>query len=61
MKKVVEYTNVTYYYDNREERDEHVKQMESDGWECSGQIKETFSLTKENDWTYVGKFTKFNN
>ncbi|UNK20442.1 hypothetical protein MNQ98_10695 [Paenibacillus sp. N3/727] len=44
MKKVLEYTNVTYHYDTREERDEHAKLMESLGWECSGQIRETASL-----------------
>ncbi|MBP1308828.1 hypothetical protein JOD82_001848 [Paenibacillus sp. 1182] len=58
MKKVVEYTNVTYHYDSREERDEHVEYMESDGWECSGQIKETLSL-HDNEFVWCGKFTKY--
>ncbi|MGG1650478.1 hypothetical protein ABHN03_16860 [Paenibacillus sp. NRS-1775] len=57
MKKVVEYTNVTYHYDSREERDSHVAQMESEGWECSGQIKETVSF-QSNEWYWCGKFTK---
>ncbi|MDY8021203.1 hypothetical protein [Paenibacillus polymyxa] len=58
MKKVMEYTNVTYHYDSREERDEHVKQMEQEGWECSGQIKETLSI-HSNEYVWCGKFTKY--
>lgn len=58
MKKVYECINVMYYYESREERDEHVKLMESEGWECSGQIKETLSFYS-NKWTYVGKFSKY--
>lgn len=57
MRKVSEYSNVTYYYDSREERNEHVLLMESDGWECSGQIKETISLHND-EWYWCGKFTK---
>lgn len=57
MKKVSEYTNVTYHYDSREERDQHVELMESEGWECSGQIKESFSL-HSNESVWCGKFTK---
>jgi len=59
VKKIIEYTNVTYHYDTREERDKHVVEMESEGWECSGQIRETPSLhSSESVW--CGKFTKYN-
>ncbi|MGV2887126.1 hypothetical protein [Paenibacillus taichungensis] len=58
MKKVMEYTNATYHYDSREERDDHVARMESEGWECSGQIKETLSM-HSGDYIYCGKFVKY--
>lgn len=58
MKKVLEYTHVTYHYDSREERDNHVAAMEADGWECSGQIKETVSL-HSGEYVYCGKFVKY--
>lgn len=57
MRKVSEYINATYYYDSIEERGEHVKQMELDGWTCSGQIKETISFYSD-EWYWCGKFTK---
>lgn len=57
MKKVIEQIIVTYHYDSREERDGHVALMESEGWECSGQIRETFSLHSD-DFAWVGKFSK---
>lgn len=57
MKKVSEYINITYHYDSREERDEHVKQMESEGWECSGQVREYLSLHSD-DFAWCGKFIK---
>lgn len=57
LKKVLEYTNVTYYYDSREERDEHVIEMEAEGWECNGQIRESPSL-HSNESFWCGKFTK---
>lgn len=57
MKKVLEYTSVTYHYDTREERDRHVEEMEADGWECSGQIRETLSFHSD-EYVWCGKFTK---
>lgn len=59
MKKVLEYTNITYHYDSKEERDEHVKVMESEGWECSGQIRETTSIHSK-EYVWCGKFTRYN-
>ncbi|GAB6989393.1 hypothetical protein JCM16418A_14430 [Paenibacillus pini] len=58
MRKISEYTNVTYHYSSKEERDDHVKLMESEGWECSGQVKERFSIYQDSVW--CGKFTKYN-
>ncbi|WP_145413339.1 hypothetical protein [Paenibacillus xylanexedens] len=58
MKKVLEYTHVTYHYESREQRDEHVSQMEVEGWEGSGQIKETVSL-HSGEYVYCGKFVKY--
>ncbi|WP_405169332.1 hypothetical protein [Paenibacillus sp. FSL H3-0286] len=58
MKKIIEYTNVTYHYDSREERDMHVKLMEAEGWECSGQIRETQSLNSSVS-VWCGKFTRY--
>ncbi|MCP1185063.1 hypothetical protein [Paenibacillus sp. 1781tsa1] len=59
MKKVLEYIHVTYHYESREEREDHVLQMESEGWECNGQIKETASL-HTGEYVYCGKFVKYN-
>ena len=58
MKKVLEFINVTYHYDSREERDEHVALMESEGWECSGQIRESLSIHSRSDSVWCGKFSK---
>ena len=57
MKKRSEWIHVDYVYDSREERDEHVKWMESEGFECSGQIKETQSLYS-SEFVWIGKFSK---
>lgn len=57
MKLLSEYTNATFQYGSKEERDSHVTKMESEGWECSGQIKETLSL-HNGDWYWCGKFIK---
>jgi hypothetical protein len=58
MKLLSEYTNATFQYDSKEERDSHVEKMESEGWECSGQIKETVSF-QSNEWYWCGKFTRY--
>lgn len=47
-----------FFYDSREERDNHVQQMESNGWECSGQIKYMPLLGEERDWKWYAKFSK---
>jgi hypothetical protein len=54
--KVMEVINVTYFYDTEDERNTHVKQMKSEGWECSGQIKETPIGHNESYW--CGKYSK---
>lgn len=42
-------TIIEYKYDSEEEREQHVKWMESQGFECSGQIRKSDdSLLDEN-------------
>jgi len=40
MKLLTSSQSKTFYYDNAEERLNHIGEMEQDGWICSGQIKE---------------------
>ncbi|ATF13650.1 hypothetical protein A616_17180 [Brevibacillus brevis X23] len=52
MKKVLEYTKIGFHYESEEERNEHVKSMESEGWECSGQgFIRTSNHTDKFVWT----------
>ena len=46
-----------YVYDSRKERDAHVFQMESEGWEASGQIREQF--VGENDLRWYARFSRY--
>lgn len=39
MRQVSKTTILEYIYTSREERDEHVSQMEKAGWEGDGQVK----------------------
>jgi hypothetical protein len=57
MKKRSEQTYVEYTYDTADERAAHVETMESAGWECSGQVKETKSVYSK-DFVWIGKFSK---
>ncbi|MBN6887274.1 hypothetical protein ACUXCC_002290 [Cytobacillus horneckiae] len=41
MEKISEMTIIEYKYDSEEEREQHVKWMESQGFECSGQIRKS--------------------
>jgi hypothetical protein len=60
MKKFKETRIVEYIYDNEEEREQHVKYMESQGWECSGQVQHSFGSIWDDDkkWFWYGKFYK---
>lgn len=52
-----------FIYDNGEERLSHIKEMEQDGWSCSGKVK-TFTgrfmvdedVINEDKYIYVGEF-----
>jgi len=53
-----------FHYDNAEERLNHIKEMEQEGWICNGQVKEFMGSFHNNDvedeskYYYVGKFYK---
>lgn len=46
-----------YKYDTREERDEHVADMEADGWECTGTVMQ--SDTFDSAPYFYGEFYKY--
>lgn len=50
-----------YFYDTEEEREDHVKIMEKDGWECSGQVRKDVSGSyyKPSDYRWYGKYFKY--
>jgi len=64
--KLLKYSHSkTFNYDNAEERLSHIKEMEQDGWTCSGQIKEFMGNLWSNDevedeskYYYIGRFYK---
>lgn len=60
MNKISETKIVEYKYDSEKEREEHVKEMESLGFECSGQIRKSDDNIMCNDRNYYwyGKFFK---
>jgi hypothetical protein len=60
MQKLSEVRILEYKYDSEEEREQHVKWMESQGFECSGQVRKSDdSLLDENRKFYwYGKFAK---
>ena len=38
--KLLKYSHSkTFHYDNAEERLNHIKEMEQEGWTCSGKVK----------------------
>lgn len=45
-----------YKYDSENERKQHVKKMESEGWECTGRVKQSDSYDGEYYW--YGEFYK---
>lgn len=62
MEKISEYVTIEYKYDSKEEREKHVKDMESQGYDCSGQVRKTDGSTwTGNAETYwYAKFGKYN-
>lgn len=60
MEQLSEALICEYKYESKEERENHVKEMESQGFECSGQIKKSDdSLTKEErEYYWYAKFYK---
>lgn len=60
MEKLLEIRTLEYKYDSEEEREQHVKWMESQGYECSGQVvKSDDSLLSENrEYYWYGCFSK---
>lgn len=47
-----------FKYDSEEERRAHVSQMESQGWKCTGRLKQSDSFESEAYW--YGEFYKYN-
>lgn len=49
MQLINNYEIKEFYYDSKEERDIHEKEMVENGWICSGQIRKTIgSLMEKN-------------
>lgn len=48
MEKISEFKVLEFKYDSKEEREDHIKLMESYGFECTGQVK------KSDDSLFVG-------
>ncbi len=56
LKTVIE----EYFYDSREQRDEHIKVMEQNGWENTGQVRYDVNKSLENpDYRWYGQFIKY--
>jgi hypothetical protein len=60
MQKITETKIIKYTYDSEEEREQHVKWMESQGFECTGRVKRSFgSIYEENpEYLWYGEFYK---
>lgn len=48
-----------YKYETKDERERHVQEMESNGWECTGRVKQSDSFDGEYYW--FGEFYKYEN
>ena len=66
MKKEMHKEIIVFTYDTKEERDEHVKKMEEDGWEATGQVSRLkpnisiYDAGKENSREWYAEFHKNN-
>ena len=60
MEKISETRAYEYKYDSEEEREQHVKWMESQGFECSGQVKRSDGSLwdKDREYYWYGSFQK---
>ncbi|GCD11678.1 hypothetical protein [Clostridium tagluense] len=60
MKQLSKTIICEYKYDSEEERDQHVKDMELQGVECSGQVRRSDDslMNKERDYYWYAKFYK---
>lgn len=61
MKKLLETMLQEYRYESREERDEHVLEMEKEGWICDGQVRKSddpLSLNEEREYYWFARFSK---
>lgn len=61
MKKISKTVIEEYKYDSKEEREEHVKEMESAGYYCTGQSKksdDSLHYKSEREYYWYGKFIK---
>lgn len=60
MQKISEVKIVEYKYDSEKERELHVKEMESLGFECSGQVKRSDDaiMSSNREYYWYGKFFK---
>lgn len=60
MEKVSELKILEFRYDSKEEREQHVGWMESQGFECNGQVKKSngslWNKKRESYW--YGHFSK---
>ncbi len=60
MQQLSTITICEYKYDSEEERENHVKDMESQGFECSGQVRKSDDslMLKERNYYWYAKFFK---
>lgn len=60
MEKLSETKIIEYKYKTEDERGQHVEQMESQGFECSGQVRRSDDSLMSNDREYYwyAKFFK---
>lgn len=64
MKKITSVIYEKYIYDSEEERAEHVKKMEAEGWVNNGKLREFTgrllidSLDDEKNYQWIGEFSK---
>jgi len=64
MKQILHQEILEFVYDSKEERDEHVKLMVSDGWENGSRVKKlkanvSILDAKPNDYEWFADFWKY--
>lgn len=48
-----------YHYDSEEEKNEHRKQMETDGFSDSGQVRENIGTISKPKYVWFGSYYKY--